>query len=89
MPTTVAAEDHATRIDTGLQGTSPEPESPLPHTPSPGAEGDTEEGRDSYRPGGFNPVYIGDIYAEKYKVLSKIDYGVCSTVWLIRDLTKQ
>jgi len=89
MPTAVAAEDHATPTDTGLQGTSPEPESALPHAPSPSAESDTEEGRDSYRPGGFHPVYIGDIYTEKYKVLSKIGYGMYSTVWLVRDLTKQ
>jgi serine/threonine-protein kinase SRPK3 len=47
---------------------------------------DIEEGRDVYRPGGFHPVYIGDVYHDKYKVLNKIGYGVYSTVWLARDL---
>jgi serine/threonine-protein kinase SRPK3 len=50
--------------------------------------GDIEEGRDEYRPGGFHPVYIGDVYAEKYKVLNKLGYGAYSTVWLVQDLTK-
>lgn len=50
--------------------------------------GDIEEGRDEYRPGGFHPVYIGDVYSEKYKILNKIGYGAYSTVWLVRDLTK-
>ncbi|OBT69953.1 hypothetical protein VE03_00494 [Pseudogymnoascus sp. 23342-1-I1] len=43
-------------------------------------------GGDVYRPGGFHPVYIGDVYHDKYKVLNKIGYGVYSTVWLARDL---
>ncbi|OBT85194.1 hypothetical protein VE02_05680 [Pseudogymnoascus sp. 03VT05] len=47
---------------------------------------DIEEGRDVYRPGGFHPVYIGNVYHDKYKVLNKIGYGVYSTVWLARDL---
>lgn len=47
---------------------------------------DIEEGRDVYRLGGFHPVYIGDAYHNKYKVLNKIGYGLYSTVWLARDL---
>ncbi|KAJ0119650.1 serine/threonine protein kinase [Diaporthe amygdali] len=50
--------------------------------------GDSEEGRDVYRPGGFHPVYIGDVYANKYEVMSKIGYGRYSTVWLVKDLSK-
>lgn len=50
--------------------------------------GDIEEGRDAYRPGGFHPVYIGDVYADKYEVMSKIGYGRYSTVWLVKDLSK-
>ncbi|KAK4170778.1 serine-threonineeeee protein kinase [Triangularia setosa] len=73
MPTTAAPEDHANPADTGPHEHSPEPES----APPPAALSS-----------GFHPVYIGDIYAEKYKVLSKIGYGVYSTVWLVRDLTK-
>ena len=47
-----------------------------------------EEGRDAYHPGGFHPVYIGDVYASKYEVMSKIGYGRYSTVWLVKDLSK-
>lgn len=50
--------------------------------------GDIEEGRDAYRPGGFHPVYIGDVYADKFEVMSKIGYGRYSTVWLVKDLSK-
>jgi serine/threonine-protein kinase SRPK3 len=50
--------------------------------------GDIEEGRDAYRPGGFHPVYIGDVYADRYKIMNKIGYGAYSTVWLVKDLTK-
>ncbi|KAI1505630.1 kinase-like domain-containing protein [Biscogniauxia marginata] len=51
--------------------------------------GDIEEGTDVYRPGGFHPVYIGDVFKDRYKVLNKIGYGVYSTVWLVRDLSAQ
>lgn len=49
--------------------------------------GDIEEGRDAYRPCGFHPVYIGDVYANRYEVMSKIGYGRYSTVWLVKDLS--
>lgn len=49
---------------------------------------DIEEGKDAYQPGGFHPVYIGDLYADKYEVMSKIGYGRYSTVWLVKDLSK-
>lgn len=47
---------------------------------------DEEEGKAAYRPGGFHPVYIGDIFNGRYKVLNKIGYGLYSTVWLVKDL---
>ncbi|KAK4243798.1 hypothetical protein C7999DRAFT_17892 [Corynascus novoguineensis] len=51
--------------------------------------GDIEEGEDAFRPGGFHPVYIGDLFKNaRHKVLNKIGYGAYSTVWLARDLTK-
>ena len=50
------------------------------------AKPNIEEGTQVYRPGGFNPVYIGDVFKDRYKVLNKIGYGVYSTVWLVRDL---
>ncbi|KAJ0158040.1 Serine/threonine-protein kinase SRPK [Colletotrichum tanaceti] len=60
-----------------------------PPSPPPGhgnvSPCDIEEGRDAYRPGGFHPVYIGDIYRGRYEVLNKIGYGAYSTVWLADD----
>lgn len=47
---------------------------------------DIEEGENAYKPGGFHPVYIGDIFHHRYRILSKIGYGKHSTVWLVRDL---
>ncbi|KAJ5804403.1 uncharacterized protein N7518_000706 [Penicillium psychrosexuale] len=45
-----------------------------------------EEGMQVYRPGGFHPVHINDVFKDRCKVLNKIGYGVYSTVWLVRDL---
>ncbi|KAI0147698.1 kinase-like domain-containing protein [Xylariaceae sp. FL1272] len=46
----------------------------------------SEEEPDSYCPGGFHPVYIGDVFNGRYEVLNKIGYGVYSTVWIVEDL---
>ncbi|SPO01044.1 related to serine/threonine protein kinase [Cephalotrichum gorgonifer] len=48
-----------------------------------------EEGCDAYRPGGFHPVYIGDIFNDRYRVLNKIGYGAYSTVWLVQDAHRE
>ena len=45
------------------------------------------ESLDRYRPGGYHPVHIGDVYDEKYRVLHKLGYGSHSTVWFARDLS--
>ena len=42
--------------------------------------GDIEEGRDAYNAGGLHPVYIGDVHAAKYEVMSKLGWGQYSTV---------
>lgn len=36
-------------------------------------------------PGGFHPVTIGNVFAQRYEVLHKLGYGGSSTVWLARD----
>ncbi|KAH7170088.1 kinase-like domain-containing protein [Dactylonectria macrodidyma] len=61
-------------------------EDPVPDQQPTAASGDVEEGRAVYRPGGFHPVYIGDVLNDRFEVLNKIGYGRYSTVWLIRDL---
>jgi serine/threonine-protein kinase SRPK3 len=43
----------------------------------------SEESISRYCEGGYHPVRIGDVFSNgKYKVVSKLGYGVYSTVWL-------
>lgn len=45
-----------------------------------------EESLARYHPGGYHPVRIGDhLHSGKYEVISKLGYGLYSTVWLARD----
>ncbi|KAJ6190004.1 hypothetical protein N7519_000025 [Penicillium mononematosum] len=39
-----------------------------------------------YRPGGYHPVALGDVFNCQYKVIRKLGEGSYSTVWLARDL---
>jgi len=41
---------------------------------------------DVYRPGGYHPVHLGDVYCQRYRVIHKLGFGSYSTVWLARDL---
>lgn len=40
---------------------------------------------DSYNSGGFYPVHLGDKIANRYKVVRKLGWGTCATVWLAVD----
>lgn len=44
-----------------------------------------EEGPQVYRPGGFHPVHLGEVYDGRYKVLRKLGFGRYSTVWLVQS----
>ncbi len=46
----------------------------------------SEEDLDRYRPGGYHPVSLGDMFNDRYVVLRKLGYGQYSTVWLARDI---
>lgn len=39
-----------------------------------------------YKPENYYPVYLGEVFKERYQVVAKLGYGVYSTVWLCRDL---
>lgn len=42
---------------------------------------------EDYRPGGYHPVVIGDVFNNsQYKVIRKLGEGSYSTVWLAHDL---
>ncbi|KAL9609607.1 MAG: hypothetical protein Q9167_005631 [Letrouitia subvulpina] len=45
----------------------------------------SEEDLDRYRPGGYHPVHLGDVFNDRYMVVGKLGYGQYSTVWLARD----
>lgn len=46
---------------------------------------DADEGHDEYRPGGYHPVHIGDIFHSRYLVVQKLGWGHFSTVWMCFD----
>lgn len=47
----------------------------------------SEENITRYCVGGYHPVRIGDLFRDgKYKIISKLGYGVYSTVWLAFDV---
>ncbi|KAI4139104.1 MAG: hypothetical protein LQ341_004356 [Variospora aurantia] len=44
------------------------------------------ENLDSYQPGWYHPVDIGQVYSEgRYRIIHKLGFGTYSTVWLARD----
>ncbi|KAK9364301.1 kinase-like domain-containing protein, partial [Lipomyces kononenkoae] len=40
---------------------------------------------EEYRPGGYHPVRLHDIFNQRYEIVAKLAYGEFSTVWLARD----
>ncbi|KAK4167814.1 serine/threonine protein kinase [Cladorrhinum sp. PSN259] len=80
----MASEQTEPAVATPPTGDDKEPDAADTDTGSTGVE----EGKNAYRPGGFHPVYVGDVYGAKYQVVNKIGYGRYSTVWLVKDLSK-
>ena len=55
--------------------------------------GNLVEDMGSYRPGGLDPVHLGDVFSKcpssdrpRYRVLQKLGQGEFSTVWLAQDM---
>mmetsp|Transcript_3910 Transcript_3910/g.9475 ORF Transcript_3910/g.9475 Transcript_3910/m.9475 type:complete len:1074 (+) Transcript_3910:420-3641(+) len=46
---------------------------------------DEDEGEDGYKPGGYHPVKIGEVYNQRYVVIKKLGWGHFSTVWMVKD----
>ena len=72
--------------------TFPNTSTPLPEDSSDQSQGRFEtlkaptEWIESYQPGGFHPIDLGDTLCEgRYKVFRKLGYGTFSTVWLAED----
>eukprot|EP00397_Hematodinium_sp_SG-2012_P003069 GEMP01003077.1.p1 GENE.GEMP01003077.1~~GEMP01003077.1.p1 ORF type:complete len:898 (+),score=241.93 GEMP01003077.1:416-3109(+) len=45
-----------------------------------------DEGTDGYQQGGYHVVHLGELYNNRYQVLSKLGWGHFSTVWLCQDV---
>ncbi len=50
-----------------------------------GSDNEEQEDAADYCKGGYHPVKIGDLYAQRYHVLRKLGWGHFSTVWLCWD----
>ena len=50
---------------------------------------DGDEDAESYKPGGYHPVEIGEVYKKRYQIVEKMGWGHFSTVWLCIDLQVQ
>eukprot|EP00056_Hartaetosiga_gracilis_P001626 m.46177 g.46177 ORF g.46177 m.46177 type:complete len:696 (-) comp10714_c1_seq1:104-2191(-) len=48
-------------------------------------DSDDDETLDDYKSGGYHPVFLGDMYKSKYRVVKKLGWGHFSTVWLVHD----
>lgn len=48
-----------------------------------------EETLYGYRPEHYYPVYIGQVFQDRYSVIGKLGYGTASTVWLCHDLQQK
>ncbi|KAH8586965.1 protein kinase [Bisporella sp. PMI_857] len=45
-----------------------------------------EEALPFYNPVKYYPVHVGEVFRSRYQVITKLGYGVNSTVWLCQDL---
>ncbi|KAG8993965.1 hypothetical protein FRB90_000564 [Tulasnella sp. 427] len=45
-----------------------------------------EEDPQMYRPGGYHPVQVRELYHDRYRITRKLGWGQYSTVWLAQDL---
>ena len=44
-----------------------------------------EETAADYKPGGYHPVQLGEMFLNRYIVVQKLGWGHFSTVWLCKD----
>lgn len=45
-----------------------------------------EEGLPEYKSEHFYPVRLGEVFNERFQIVTKLGYGSSSTIWLARDL---
>ncbi|KAK1444487.1 protein kinase domain-containing protein [Babesia gibsoni] len=47
------------------------------------------EDPESYVPGGYHPVKVGEVYDGRYRIEGKLGWGYFSTVWLAADIKRK
>ncbi|KAK1444478.1 hypothetical protein BgAZ_103840 [Babesia gibsoni] len=47
------------------------------------------EDPESYVPGGYHPVKVGEVYDGRYRIEGKLGWGYFSTVWLAADIKRR
>eukprot|EP00796_Vickermania_ingenoplastis_P005498 gene5498-3969_t len=96
------AQQQQNTVPAGRPQRPPQTAQPLPPADSEEEEEESvEEGSDEdysdtanekqseYRKGGYHRVQIGEIYANRYRVLHKLGWGYFSTVWLVWDYAEE
>ncbi|KAL1883302.1 hypothetical protein Daus18300_000360 [Diaporthe australafricana] len=43
---------------------------------------------DRYCPGGYHPLYVGDVLHDRYHIVHKLGFGSYSTTWLAKDTSQ-
>ncbi|TBU29016.1 kinase-like protein [Dichomitus squalens] len=46
----------------------------------------TPEPTECYKPGGYHPIRIGEVYNNSYRVVRRLGWGRYSTVWLVQNI---
>ena len=59
--------------------------SPSPAAPQINIPQKHEEDRSMYKSGGYCPVYLGEMFNNRYQIIQKLGFGLYSTVWLAKD----
>ena len=49
------------------------------------SEESEDEGSEFYKPGGYHPAHVGEVYNGRYQVVNKLGWGHYSTVWKVLD----
>ncbi|XP_037092857.1 SRSF protein kinase 2-like isoform X2 [Pollicipes pollicipes] len=79
-------ETSASEKDSAPSDDDEEPEDEEDEEEIRGSDDDEQEAPSDYKPGGYHPVRIGDMFHGRYHVIRKLGWGHFSTVWLCWDI---
>lgn len=85
QPELTVTTDASQSLSKGISAPSNISTSSTSSSPSPIGEESEDEGSEFYKPGGYHPVHVNEIYNGRYKVIRKLGWGHYSTVWEVID----